>query len=190
MRQAQTKYNDRGSEEGQAAHRQEEAARRARRAALRAEDRRRRENSGELLVCPPTAPQAVSETLDPALVDRVAAERVGDHRCHENSGELRVRPLTAPHAVLETLDAALADPVVVPHPAVELVQLPPDAKRAAPAGGLTWVLVAWPELLAAAKQRVGSEARCPFCRRQGRIIEVISLERWRRRSRREPGPEA
>lgn len=196
MRQAQTKYNDRGSEEGQEAHRREEADRRERRAAVLEGDRRHHENSGELRARPPTTLHAVSENLGPALVDPAADERVGDHRCHENSGELRVRPTTAPHAVSETLDAALVDPVVVSAPAVEVVQVPPrrsdppGAKAAAPAGGLTWVLVAWPELLAAANQRLGSEARCPFCRREGRIIEVISLERWRRRSRRGPGPEA
>jgi hypothetical protein len=149
VRQARTKYNDRGSEEGQQAHRIEEMDRRARR----------------------------------------AAERVGDHRCHEESEELRMRPSTAPHAVSETIDAALIA-VALP-PIVEVADLPPrrgdpngELREGAPAGGLGWVLVAWPELLAAANQRLGSETSCPFCRRQGRIVKVISVERWRRRSRR------
>jgi len=134
VRRAQSKYNDRDSEEGQAVHRVEEADRRARR----------------------------------------SADSVGDHRCREKSGELRARPSTAPHAVSET-DAALISPAVIEAP--ELAGEPALAH-------LGWILVAWPQLLAAARLRIGTEASCPFCGRQGRIDEVMSIERWRRRSRR------
>ena len=132
MRRAQSKYNDRDSDEGQAVHRVEEADRRARR----------------------------------------SADSVGDHRCREKSGELRARPSTAPLAVSET-DAALVSTVI------EAPELGEPAL-----GRLEWILVAWPELLAAARLRLGTETSCPFCGRQGRVGEVISIERWRRRSRR------
>jgi len=46
-----------------------------------------------------------------------------------------------------------------------------------------WVLAACPELLAAARLRVDTEASCPFCGRRGRIVGVVSLEEWRRRLR-------
>lgn len=138
MRGAHTRYNDRGSDEGQQVHRAEEADRRARR----------------------------------------SAETVGDHRCHEKSGELRVRPSTAPHAVAETIDAPLINPVV---PVIE----PSELRGVAPASErLEWILVAWPELLEAASRRRSTEASCPFCGRQGRIVEVISVDQWRHRSRR------
>lgn len=139
MRGAHTRYNDRDSDEGQQVHRAEEADRRARR----------------------------------------SAETVGDHRCHEKSGELRVRPSTAPHAVAETIDAALINLVVPPViEASELGDVAPASER------LEWLLVAWPELLEAARRRQGTEASCLFCGRQGRIVEVISVEEWRHRSRR------
>jgi len=124
VRRAQSKYNDRDSDEGQAVHRVEEADRRARR----------------------------------------SADSVGDHRCREKSGELRVPPSTVLHAVWET-DAALVKHSAVP-------------------ARLEWILVAWPELLAAARRRLGTETSCPFCGRQGRVVEVMPIERWRRRSRR------
>lgn len=139
VRRAQSKYNDRDSDEGQEVHRVEEADRRARR----------------------------------------SADSVGDHRCHEKPRELRVRPSTALHAVSETFDVTLASPVAS-LPVIEVPELhgEPALDR------LEWVLVAWPELLAAARVRLGTETSCPFCGRQGRVAEVISIERWRRRSRR------
>lgn len=103
---------------------------------------------------------------------RRSENAVGDHRCHDNSGELRALPSTAPHAVAETLDAASVPPV--------------EEKRAE---RVAWVLVAWPEMLASARRREGTYARCPFCGRQGRVVEVISVEQWRRRPRRGLGPE-
>ena len=130
MRRAQSKYNDRDSNEGQEAHRLEEAERRA----------------------------------------RHAVRSVGDHRCHEKTRELRVRPSTAPHAVMEIIDASPVSPV--PPPPVETLE--PQ---------LAWVLVAWPEMLETASRRQGTEASCLFCGRQGRIVEVISVEQWRHRRR-------
>lgn len=56
--------------------------------------------------------------------------------------------------------------------------------------GLEWVLVAWPELLAAAQGRQGSEATCPFCGRQGRVAQVVSVDEWRRNLRHGFGWEA
>ena len=51
-------------------------------------------------------------------------------------------------------------------------------------GATKWVLVAGPELLVEAGSRLGTEATCPFCGRRGRIVRVVSLEQWRRRTRR------
>lgn len=125
---------------------------------------------------------------------RRAADFVGDHRCPEELGQLRVPPSTGAHAASETINAtAAARPVTSP---VEALEAPPgliapdDEVREAPGAPLEWVLVAWPELLVAASRRQGTEAHCPFCGRQGRIAEVTSVERWRRRSRRWFGQEA
>jgi hypothetical protein len=150
VRQAQVRYNDRGSEEGQQAHRLEEAERRARRS---------------------------------------AASVVGDHRCPAESGELRAPSSTAPHAVAEVLDAA---PVYSAAPPA--IGAPHDEREATPVPmpvpvQLQWLLVAWPEVLDAARRRAGSEAGCPFCGRRGRIVEVISIDQWRRRFRRGLGQE-
>jgi hypothetical protein len=78
-------------------------------------------------------------------------------------------------AVVETSDA----PANSPLDAVA----PPIVAMAANDGGRTWVLVAWPELLEAARSRLGSEAMCPFCLRRGRIVQVVALEQWRHRLR-------
>ena len=119
---------------------------------------------------------------------RRAADFVGDHRCPEELGQLRVPPSTGAHAVAETINAAApARPVT---PLVEALEAEPalfnpdDEVREAPGAPLEWVLVAWPEVLAVASRRQGTEARCPYCGRRGRIVEVTSIERWRRRSRR------
>lgn len=145
MRRAQSKYNDRDSNEGQEAHRLEEAERRA----------------------------------------RHAVRSVGDHRCHEKTRELRVRPSTAPHAVMEIIDASPVSPV--PPPPVETLEPQPCAPAnelcEVPEPQLAWVLVAWPEMLDTASRRQGTEASCLFCGRQGRIVEVISVEQWRHRRR-------
>lgn len=116
---------------------------------------------------------------------RHSARSVGDHRCHEKTGELRVRPSTAPHAVVETIDASPASPV--PPPPVEALELqactPAKELREVPEPQLAWVLVAWSGLLETASRRQGTEASCPFCGRQGRIVEVISVEQWQHRRR-------
>jgi hypothetical protein len=46
---------------------------------------------------------------------------------------------------------------------------------------VTWVLVAWPEVLEASRALVGTESGCRHCGRQGRIEEVLSTAEWRRR---------
>ena len=96
--------------------------------------------------------------------DRRARERVGDHRCPEEIGELQVPALAATQAAAEVRD-------VTP-------------KRAARAAVVEWILVAWPEALEEAQRRLGTEATCPFCGRRGRIVRVVSIEQWRRRTRR------
>lgn len=113
---------------------------------------------------------------------RRSAEVVGDHRCHGKSGELRALPSTAPHAVAEVFNAASVHPVSPP-PVREPREGAPAPER------LEWVLVAWPELLGAARRRAGTEVRCPFCGRHGRVVEVISIDQWRRRPRRGLGLE-
>jgi hypothetical protein len=112
-------------------------------------------------------------------------ESVGDHRCQEKLGELGVRPSTAPHAVTETIDAALSNRVSPP-----VIEAPELCSGAPTPDRLEWILVAWPSLLEAASRRKGAEATCPFCGRQGRIVEVISIDQWRRRPRRGFGEEA
>jgi hypothetical protein len=89
---------------------------------------------------------------------------VGDHRCPEEIGELQVPALAATQAAAEVRD-------VTP-------------KRAARAAVVEWILVAWPEALEEAQRRLGTEATCPFCGRRGRIVRVVSIEQWRRRTRR------
>ena len=108
--------------------------------------------------------------------ERHGAMPVGDHRCPANSGRLRVAPSTAPHVVAETSDAATSISPVAPS-SVEAFELQPEVRP-------EWTLVASPSLLAAASRRLGDEASCPFCGRQGRIVEVVSVEQWRRRPRR------
>ena len=89
---------------------------------------------------------------------------MGDHRCPEEAGELQVPASAAVPPAEEVRDAERA--------------------RAARAALVEWILVAWPELLDQARGRRGSEAICPFCGRQGRIVRVVSLDQWRRRTRR------
>jgi hypothetical protein len=35
----------------------------------------------------------------------------------------------------------------------------------------------------AAHKRLGKQASCPFCGRRGRIVRVVSIDEWRRRTR-------
>ena len=93
--------------------------------------------------------------------------------------ELQVPPSTEARAVTETIDATLANPVAPP-----VAEAPALGNGEGGPNRIKWVLVAWPELLTAARRRQGTEASCPFCGRQGRIIEVISVEQWRERPRR------
>lgn len=106
------------------------------------------------------------EPEDPEECETEAAH-VGDHRCHEETSELQVPSSAVTKLAAEILDDAS------PRPA-----------RAARAAIVEWVLVAAPQLLAGARNRLGSEAICPFCGRRGRVVRVVSLEQWRRRPRR------
>jgi hypothetical protein len=44
-----------------------------------------------------------------------------------------------------------------------------------------WMLVAWPEVRAAAEQMLDRTLTCPCCGRCGRVLEVLELAEWRRR---------
>ena len=174
VKRAQDKYRGRDSEEGREAHRLEEANRR--------EARRSLEN----------------------------LESVGDHRCRENPGGLEEAAMATKCIASEAVDARaepafpasfegvqegkLAEPAmaakcvaaeapgVCAEPAIAVS--PEGAQEAKP---VEWVLVAWPELLAAARRRLGAEASCPFCGRRGRIARVVCIEEWRRRQRQSGG---
>jgi len=114
--------------------------------------------------------------------ERRARERVGDHRCIEEKGELKLDASAAHHAAVEASDDALVPPASPSD--LDLGELVGLDKQRQPAHCIEWVLVAWPEFLAAAQERQGTEATCSFCGRRGRIIRVVSLEHWRRRLRR------
>ena len=110
---------------------------------------------------------------------RRAADSVGDHRCQEKSVELQVPRMTEARSVTETIDATLANSVALP-----VAEAPALGNGEAGSNRIKWVLVAWPELFAAARRRQGTEAGCPFCGRRGEITEVISIDQWRQRPRR------
>lgn len=82
---------------------------------------------------------------------------VGDRRCMPQATRIDTRATTAAYetAVEEFGDGARND--------------------------FEWVLVAWPEVLAAAKQLLGSQIMCRCCGRLGRVSEVLELAEWRRR---------
>ena len=117
---------------------------------------------------------------------RRGGEPVGDHRCNEKSEELRARPSTALHAIAETLNASDDDSASPPcFEALELSGMADERPWASTeSNSLEWLLVAWPGLLVAASRRQGVGAICPFCGRQGRIVEIISVEQWRHSRRR------
>jgi hypothetical protein len=81
---------------------------------------------------------------------------VGDRRCAPEQGHVETRAMTAAY------EAAVEEPV--------------DARD-----DLQWVLVAWPEVLAAAERLLGAQLVCPCCWRWGRVTEVLELAEWRRR---------
>ena len=96
--------------------------------------------------------------------------RVGDHRCHKGSEEITVCPSADSAPAAEVVNAAACPP--------------PQTVRSACAVLVEWVLVAEPGLLAQAQSRLGGEASCPCCARRGRIVRVVEVEQWRRRTRR------
>jgi hypothetical protein len=98
------------------------------------------------------------------------------------TNRLQLASLTVHAVVTETSDALLVPPVSPSDLDLgELVGLDPQKQ---PPSGVEWVLVAWPELFAAARERQGTEATCGFCGRRGHILRVVSLEHWRRHLRR------
>ena len=94
---------------------------------------------------------------------RQAKARVGDRRCSEATGELQVQASAAKQAAEEACDE--------------------PTKPAARASIVEWILVVSADLLPEASRRVGTEAICPFCGRQGRIVRAVSVEQWRRECR-------
>jgi hypothetical protein len=117
--------------------------------------------------------------------DRHARECVGDHRLQALAGTLQVPSSAAYQAAAEVRDGALTIPAAPPTLGVPgrcAGSAEPQVDTARPT--LTeWTLVAWPELLPAARRRLGTEAPCPFCGRRGRIVRVVSRDEWRRRVR-------
>lgn len=112
---------------------------------------------------------------------RLALKRVGDQRCAVKPNGLQLASLTVHAVVTETSDAILVPPSSPSDLDLgELVGLDPQRQ---PAQCVEWVLVAWPELYAAARERQGTEATCSFCGRRGHIVRVVSLHYWRRRLR-------
>jgi len=112
--------------------------------------------------------------------DRQAKARegsVGDQRLPQETGELRVSALVTPYVATEVRDARL-EPAVTPLPAVVGEAAPVEMEP------FEWILVAWPEVLATARRRLGTEASCPFCGRRGRIVRVVTLHEWQRWIRR------
>lgn len=103
--------------------------------------------------------------------ERARVERVGDHRFGLDLRTVQEPSLAMTRVATEDFDA-LSDPSVV-SPSVAVRETEGD-----------WILVAWPEALAAARQRLGTEASCPLCGRRGRIVRVVSLDEWRRWIRR------
>lgn len=86
-------------------------------------------------------------------------ERVGDRRLESVEGRVQMLPTAALYARAEeeTGDVPRALHTVEP---------------------LEWVLVAWPELLAAATWLLGSPVACPGCGRRGVVVRVVSRDDW------------
>lgn len=101
---------------------------------------------------------------------------VGDQRIQQEAGALQVPVLVTPQVAMEARDARL-EPVVSPLPGAVVETAPVE-----------WILVAWPEVMAAARQRLGTEATCPFCGRRGQVVRVVSVDEWRRWVRRGLAP--
>lgn len=91
--------------------------------------------------------------------ERQQLERVGDRRLEPEEGQLQMLPTTAAYT-------RVGEEIC-------------DAPVSAEAEKSEWLLVAWPELLAAATWWVGSQVSCPGCGRRGVVVRVVSLDDWR-----------
>lgn len=198
--EARVKYAARDTPEGLKAHADEEGDRRRRRAdAKLAESQRVQAPAGivepAMPALPMTAradgsrPEARVSACFPVVggicpvesvslaeesqgrSERAHVERVGDHRFASDLHAVQESLLAMTRVAAEDFDA-LPEPAVV-SPFVAVRETKGD-----------WILVAWPEALAAARQRLGTEASCPLCGRRGRIVRVVSLDEWRRWVRR------
>lgn len=97
--------------------------------------------------------------------ERQQLERVGDRRFEQATDRVQVLAPTAPYARAEKgpSDAPTSQPPPIQPRSVE---------------PLEWLLVAWPELLAAATQLLGSLVACPRCGRRGVVVRVVPLDGW------------
>lgn len=87
-------------------------------------------------------------------------ERVGDRRLEVDEGQIEMLGNAAPY---ERAKEEPRDEPTQAHPTVE---------------PLEWLLVAWPELLAAANKQLGLSVACPGCGRRGVVVRVVSLDDW------------
>jgi hypothetical protein len=119
--------------------------------------------------------------------DRRERRRVGDQRRREQAGRVEMLAAAAYRAAEEAsneVSVPFASPLAPSLPSLGDPRGANDRAASATTAPTEWVLVAWPELLAQAQQRLGTEASCRFCSRRGQIVRVISIEEWRREVRR------
>lgn len=88
---------------------------------------------------------------------RKRAEPVGDRRCPEEEAPVQ-------SGVAADVDDDAAE----------------ELGDATPRGETEWVLVAHPELVAAATLLLGTQVACSICHRVGVVVEVVELSEWRR----------
>lgn len=106
--------------------------------------------------------------------------RVGDHRCFDGTNDVALVKTAADQTAAEARNVTLFSsnrPSALEEAHFEEHAPEPEGHT------IEWVLVAWPELLEAAREREGRQATCSFCGRSGRIVRVVSLDEWRRRLR-------
>jgi hypothetical protein len=87
-------------------------------------------------------------------------ERVGDRRLEADEGRVEMLGNAAPYERAEE------------EPGDEPIQAQPTVEP------LEWVLVAWPELLAAANRQLGFSVACSGCGRRGVVVRVVPLADW------------
>lgn len=175
LRRARAKYQDRGSKEGREAHRLEERERRKRRAADRVGDQRGPEASGAVCVGELAVPAAITEARREQPDPRTSTTVAGPPRSAPQ--QVSSVPVVWPAA------GKLAAPAAITKARREQ----PEPRASTSAAGrprsepppVSFVLVVVQLELQASLDRVGTQARCRFCQRQGRIERVVSAAQWR-----------